>query len=179
MLRGLETPLNPALGLRRARRNPPDPEFLQPTADLGGRALARSRSGSESQQSYSAQFRPQSGECALDAAIPPIPILFCHSNHQSLDFFSGARSTWCAMRSSVDLLAISLRCQANKVWGFTRVATSRQNLPAQPIGLSGESTALVVVEAHSPLAELLARNPVLLAKVIDDLQHPGHTVRVP
>ena len=37
-------------------------------------------------------------------------------------------------------------------------------------GLSGQSTTLVIVEPHSPSAELLANNPVLLARVIDDLQ---------
>ena len=37
ILRGLEAPLHATLGLRRVRRNPANPEFLQPATDLGGR----------------------------------------------------------------------------------------------------------------------------------------------
>jgi hypothetical protein len=47
----------------------------------------------------------------------------------------------------------------------------------QPLGLNGESPTLIVIEAQSPAAELLAKNPVLLAKVINSLQlaliHPS------
>jgi hypothetical protein len=43
-----------------------------------------------------------------------------------------------------------------------------------------ESTALVVIEPHSAPAELLAKNPVLLAKVINHLQlalfHPATAI---
>jgi hypothetical protein len=38
-----------------------------------------------------------------------------------------------------------------------------QHLPAQHLGLSGYSPALMVIEAQSPIAELLAKDPVLLA----------------
>jgi hypothetical protein len=45
-----------------------------------------------------------------------------------------------------------------------------QNPPPQHFGLNGQSSALMVIEAQSPTTELLAKNPVLLAKVINDLQ---------
>ena len=37
-------------------------------------------------------------------------------------------------------------------------------------GLNGSSPALIVIEAHSPATELLAKNPVLLAKIVNDQQ---------
>ena len=45
-----------------------------------------------------------------------------------------------------------------------------QHLPSQHLGLSGSSPALMVIEAQSPIAELLAKDPGLLAKVVNDLQ---------
>jgi hypothetical protein len=52
-----------------------------------------------------------------------------------------------------------------------------KSFPPQRLGLNGEAPALIVIEAQSPAAELLAKNPVLLAKVIDSLQlaliHPS------
>ena len=52
-----------------------------------------------------------------------------------------------------------------------------QNLPPQGFGSNGQSAALVVMEAHSPAAELLSKNAILLAKVINHLQlasiHPA------
>ena len=45
-----------------------------------------------------------------------------------------------------------------------------ENFAAQRLGLKGESLALIVIEAQSPVAELLAKNPVLLAKVINNRQ---------
>jgi hypothetical protein len=52
-----------------------------------------------------------------------------------------------------------------------------QNLPPQAFGPDGQSPALIVIEAQSPSTELLAQNPVFLAKVVNDLQlaliHPS------
>ena len=52
-----------------------------------------------------------------------------------------------------------------------------KSFPPQRLGLNGESPALIVIETQSPAAELLAKNPVLLAKVIDSqklaLIHPS------
>jgi hypothetical protein len=47
-----------------------------------------------------------------------------------------------------------------------------QNLPLECFGSNGQSATLVVIEAYSPAAELLSKNAVLLAKVINDLQLP-------
>jgi hypothetical protein len=65
--------------------------------------------------------------------------------------------------------AISFRWQANKVSAVTMVATSARSLYPKPLALAA-NRRLVVVESHSPPAELLAKNPALLVKVIDDLQ---------
>jgi hypothetical protein len=52
-----------------------------------------------------------------------------------------------------------------------------QNRPPQGIGSNGQSAAVFVIEAHSPAAELLSKNTILLAKVINDVQlalvHPA------
>src|SRR5258708_24005591 len=45
-----------------------------------------------------------------------------------------------------------------------------QNPPPQRFGLNRQSPALIIIEAQSSATELLAKNPVLLTKVIDDLQ---------
>ena len=47
-----------------------------------------------------------------------------------------------------------------------------QNLPLECFGFNRQSAALVVIEAYSPVAELLSKNAVLLAKIINDLQLP-------
>jgi hypothetical protein len=44
-----------------------------------------------------------------------------------------------------------------------------QKLSSQPFGLNGQSTALFIVQAQPSIAELFAKNPVLLAKVINYL----------
>jgi hypothetical protein len=44
-----------------------------------------------------------------------------------------------------------------------------QHLPSQPFGLGCQSTALVVIEPQSAPTQLLAKNPVLLAEVIQAL----------
>src|SRR5215469_13755802 len=45
-----------------------------------------------------------------------------------------------------------------------------KDLPPQPFGLYGSSPALIVIQAQSPAIELLAKNSVLLAKVVNDQQ---------
>ena len=45
-----------------------------------------------------------------------------------------------------------------------------QDLPPQLLGPDRQSSALIVIEAQSALAQLLAKNPILLAKVINDVQ---------
>jgi hypothetical protein len=52
-----------------------------------------------------------------------------------------------------------------------------QHLSSQHLGLNSQSPALMVIEAQSPIAELLAKHSVLLARVVNDLQlaliHPS------
>src|SRR5262252_9621518 len=73
--------------------------------------------------------------------------------------------------------AINFRCQANKVSGVTRVAISARTLRPNVLALTANLPALAVIEAHPPAAELLSKNAILLAKVINDLQlvlvHPA------
>src|SRR5262252_9501925 len=73
--------------------------------------------------------------------------------------------------------AINFRCQANKVSGVTRVAISARTLRPNVLALTANLPALVVIEAYPPAAELLSKNAILLAKVINDLQlalvHPA------
>jgi hypothetical protein len=45
----------------------------------------------------------------------------------------------------------------------------RQQLPTEFFSLSGQSTALVVIEAHSFAAELFSKNAILLDQVFDDM----------
>src|SRR5215471_8060955 len=45
-----------------------------------------------------------------------------------------------------------------------------KNLASQHFGLHGQSPALMVIEAHSPVPELFSKHPILLAKVVNDLQ---------
>ena len=52
-----------------------------------------------------------------------------------------------------------------------------KNLSSQRLGLYRQSPALMVIEAKSPATQLLAQNPILFAKVFNDLQlavvHPA------
>jgi hypothetical protein len=43
----------------------------------------------------------------------------------------------------------------------------RQKLPSQAFGLGGQAPALIVGEPQSPSAELLSKNPILLAEVVN------------
>ena len=56
------------------------------------------------------------------------------------------------------------------VFGGSSIVETSARILLKSLGLSGKATALVVIESHSTPSELLAKNPVLLAKVIDDLQ---------
>src|SRR5215831_17064236 len=44
-----------------------------------------------------------------------------------------------------------------------------KNLSSQRFGLYGQSPALTVIEAHSPVTELFSKHPILLAKIFNDL----------
>ena len=82
------------------------------------------------------KFVAQIGQCTLDSSIPPIPVFFCHANHQSLDLAGDARSARRAMCSSAVLLDDQFPMQANKVSGVTRVATSARTLRPNVLALT-------------------------------------------
>ena len=45
-----------------------------------------------------------------------------------------------------------------------------KSLSSQRFGLYGQSSSLIVIEAHSPATELFSKDPILLAKIFNDLQ---------
>jgi hypothetical protein len=47
---------------------------------------------------------PRLDHAPLDTAIPPAAVLFCHSNHQSLDLSGSARAPWFALATAIVFL---------------------------------------------------------------------------
>src|SRR5215469_4669636 len=45
-----------------------------------------------------------------------------------------------------------------------------KSLSSQRFGLYGQSPALIVIEAHSPITELFSKHTILLAKILNDPQ---------
>src|SRR5215469_1598443 len=45
-----------------------------------------------------------------------------------------------------------------------------KSLSSQRFGLYGQSPALIVIEAHSPITELFSKHPILLAKIFNAQQ---------
>jgi len=109
----------------------------------------------------------QIAQGALDAPIAPVPVLFGHSDHQGLDHAGSARSPWFAIATTVILQRNQLPMPSQERLGRDNRGDLRQKLPAETFGLSGQSTAVVVIKPQSSLTNLFAKNPVLLAKVID------------
>src|SRR5215467_10823913 len=81
------------------------------------------------------------------------------------------------MGSSVVLLGDQLPVPSQQGLRRDNVGDLGKNLSSQRFGLYGQSPALIVIQAQSPAAELLSKNSILLAKVINDLQlvlvHPA------
>src|SRR5215467_10306527 len=81
------------------------------------------------------------------------------------------------MGSSVVLLGDQLPVPSQQGLRRDNVGDLGKNLSSQRFGLYGQSPALIVIQAQSPAAELLSKNAILLAKVINDLQlvlvHPA------
>src|SRR5215831_5042699 len=67
---------------------------------------------------------------------------------------------------------ISFRCQANKVSGVTMLATSARAFRPSVLAFTANLPTLIVIEAHSLATELLAKHPILLAQIFNDLQLP-------
>src|SRR5215472_15247470 len=74
------------------------------------------------------------------------------------------------MGSSVVLLGDQLPVPSQQGLRRDNVGDLGKNLSSQRLGLYGQSPALIVIQAQSPAAELLSKNAILLAKVINDLQ---------
>jgi hypothetical protein len=78
------------------------------------------------------------GYGTLDAAIAPDTVLLGQANHQRFYFFPGAGRPGPRFSCPSYFCAISFRCQANKVSGVTRVATSARSLRPNPLALAAK-----------------------------------------
>jgi Lrp/AsnC family leucine-responsive transcriptional regulator len=74
------------------------------------------------------------------------------------------------MGSSVVLLGDQLPVPSQQGLRRDNAGGLGKNLSSQRFGLYGQSPALIVIEAHSPVTELFAKHPILLAKIFNDLQ---------
>jgi hypothetical protein len=74
------------------------------------------------------------------------------------------------MGSSVVFLGDQFPMPSQKGLRCDNAGDLGKNLSSQRFGVYGQSAALMVIEAHSPVTELFSKHPILLAKVINDLQ---------
>src|SRR6516225_7480384 len=74
------------------------------------------------------------------------------------------------MGSSIVFLGDQLSVPNQQALGCDNAGDFAKNLSSQRFGLYGQSPTLIVVEAHSPVTELFSKHPILLAKVVNDLQ---------
>src|SRR5215469_13177448 len=74
------------------------------------------------------------------------------------------------MGSSIVFLSDQFPVPSQQGLGCDNAGDLGKNLSSQRFGLYGQSPALMVIEAHSPVPELLSKHPILLAKVVNDLQ---------
>src|SRR5215471_3378745 len=88
----------------------------------------------------------QMGQGALDSSIAPIPVLFCHAHHQSLDLISGTWPTRGTMGSSVVLLGDQLPMPSQQGLRGDNAGDLSKSFSSQRFGLYGQSPALVIVE---------------------------------
>src|SRR5215471_12925337 len=79
----------------------------------------------------------QIGQCTLDSSISPIPVFFCHANHQSLDLAGDARSSRRAMCSSVVLLSDQFPMPSQQGLRRDEGGDLGQNSPPQRFGFNG------------------------------------------
>ena len=66
-------------------------------------------------------------------------------------------------------IAISFRCQANRVSGVTMVATSASTFRPNFLALAASRVTLIVVESHTRVTDLLSENAIFLDEVLNDL----------
>src|SRR5215831_6815704 len=74
------------------------------------------------------------------------------------------------MGSSIVFLGDQFPMPSQQGLGSDNAGDLGQYLSSQRFGLYGQSPALMVIEAHSPVTELFSKRPILLAKVVNDLQ---------
>ena len=86
------------------------------------------------------------------------------SHDQGFESRRGARPARSAVAAAVVLLSDQPAMPGQQRLGGDDRGHFGQDLPPQPLGLGGQATALVVVESKALVAELLAKNPVLLAQ---------------
>jgi hypothetical protein len=78
---------------------------------------------------------PQIRQRALDAPIAPIPVLLCHSNHQSLDLSGGTRPARSALATAVVFLGDQLSMPGQQGLGRDNGSELRQKFPAQSFAI--------------------------------------------
>ena len=74
------------------------------------------------------------------------------------------------MGSSVVLLGDQLPMPSQQGLRSDNAGDLGKNLSSQRLGLYGQSSALMVIEAHSPATELFSKHLILLAEIFNDLQ---------
>src|SRR6516225_8676276 len=74
------------------------------------------------------------------------------------------------MGSSIVFLRDQFPMPSQQGLGCDNAGDFGKNLSSQRFGLYGQSPALIVIEAHSPVTELFSKHPILLAKILNDLQ---------
>jgi hypothetical protein len=73
------------------------------------------------------------------------------------------------MGSSIVFLGDQFPMPSQQSLGRDNAGDFGKNLSSQRFGLYGQSPALMVIEAHSPVTELFSKHPILLAKIFNDL----------
>ena len=134
-------------------------------------ALARCRAAPESPRSCCGPSRAPHSTMRPGSADSPSrgsPLPFEPPKSRSLRRCEVAPAGGCWLPSY--FWAISLRCQASKVSGVTMVATSARIFRPNPLAFAANRRRWSSLSRSRCAAELLAKNPVLLAKIIDDLQ---------
>ena len=107
------------------------------------------------------------GQSALDAPIAPIPVLFGYPCHHEFDLPGRTRSPRPALAAAIVFLSDQLAMPGQQSVWRDDGGDLHQKLPSQAFGLGDQSSALIVGEPQSPSAELLSKNPILLAKVVN------------
>src|SRR6516165_9915607 len=74
------------------------------------------------------------------------------------------------MGSSVVLLGDQLPVPSQQGLRCDNAGDLGKSLSSQRFGLAGQSSALIVIEAHSPATELFSQHPILFAEIFNDLQ---------